>query len=205
MATAEAESFSYPVIVKPCKLGSSIGISKVCDKNELELALDTAFRLDDGVIIEKYIDDKREINCAAYMADDKITVSPCEEAISCGDFYSYDEKYGGRNNNVFPADIPAFCAETIGKTTRLVYEKLNMRGIVRFDYILSGEEVFLSEINTVPGSLSYYLLSQNFDGFFEVLKKIIAQGKRDYQNNAKKLIIKTNIINNFTSNACKIK
>jgi D-alanine-D-alanine ligase len=204
-AYSVANSINYPAIVKPCKLGSSIGISKVCNATEFTQAIDTAFQLDNGVIVEQYVDDKREINCAVYMADDKVVVSPCEEAVSCGDIYSYDEKYSGNARAVFPADIPQEVAEVINETTAFVYEKLNMRGIVRFDYILSGDEIFLSEINTVPGSLSYYLLSQSFDDFFKVLCKVIEQGKRDYQKMTKKLVIRTGIINNFKSNACKIK
>ena len=80
-----------------------------------------------------------------------------------------------------------------------------MRGIVRFDYILSGNEIYLSEINTVPGSLSYYLLSNGFKDFYPVLQAVIVQALEDYKDSSEKRILNTGILNNFSSNSCKLK
>ncbi len=204
-ATSAAEQIGFPLIVKPCKLGSSIGVVKCENLTRLHAALAAAFEYDDGAIIEKFYSDRREINCAAYFSCAKCVTSECEEAFSKGDLLSYDDKYAGGGKSVYPADIPQSTAEEIKNTTAYVYKSLNMRGIVRFDYLIADGEVILSEINTVPGSLSYYLLSGGFSDFYRVLDAVIKQAKADFVARRGKRLINTGIINNFTSNACKIK
>lgn len=200
-----AEDFGYPVIVKPCKLGSSIGIEKAENEGELVGALQTAFALDDGVIIEEYLSPRREINCAAYYADGDVITSRCEEVFASGALLSYDDKYSGGGTRAFPADLPSETEKFIRSETERIYKELNFRGIVRFDYVIRGEDIFVSEINTVPGSLSQYLLSENYAAFGEVLNSLIEQAMTDYENASKKLKIKTGILNNVPSNACKLK
>ncbi len=200
---AEAEKLGYPLIVKPSKLGSSIGIACAENAAELESAVRAAFFYDDGVLIEKYIGGRREINCAAYLSGGKVITSECEEAIARHGILSYDDKYAGGGKSVMPADIPGFVSEKIRGITAEVYSRLNMRGIVRFDFILSGAEAYLGEVNTVPGSLSYYLLSGGFKDFYRVLKEVIAQAHDDFALASGKKILKTGILNNFNSNACK--
>lgn len=204
-ATEGAARLGYPVIVKPCRLGSSIGIAKAEDESSLLAAVSAAFMYDDGVLLEKYFADRREINCAAYFTADGVRTSLCEEPLVHGDLLSYDDKYSGNGRSVFPADLPEEQSEKIRQLTEYVYSSLHMRGIVRFDTILSDGEIYLSEINTVPGSLSYYLLSDGIPRFYAVLDEVIAQALRDFRRSEEKLLIHTGILNNFSSNACKIK
>ena len=194
----------FPVMVKPARLGSSIGVVKADNSAQLTDALQAAFALDTAVLVERYISDRREINCAAYFADGKIVTSPCEEVFG-GDILSYDDKYSGSGKRVFPAHIPQQQQEYIRSVTAKVYSALCMRGIVRFDFIIEGEKVYLSEINTVPGSLSHYLLSGNFKEFENILSSLISQAVEDDKNIGSKMLVNTGIINNFVSNACKIK
>lgn len=196
------ERAKFPVIVKPASLGSSIGVEKAENEEELKTALYSAFIYDDGAIIEKYLANRREINCAAYFADGEITVSECEEALGFGDVFSFEQKYEGGAKSKLPADLPQSLSNYIRAATKSVYQKLNMRGIARFDYILSGGEAYLSEINTVPGSLSYYLFCKDFPSFFKILSELIAQAKSDFKNSRKKLL-KTGILQNMPSNSCK--
>ena len=191
----------YPVIVKPTSLGSSIGVAVAENEDELKEALDCAFVYDSSAIVEKFIGRRREINCAAYMADDKIYVSECEEAVATGEIFSFEDKYEGGGKSVFPADIPTEISEHIRETTRSVYEKLNMRGIVRFDYILS-DEAYLSEVNTVPGSMSYYLFAKSFKDFYPVLEGVLAQARLDFVR-SQKMLLKTGILQNIPLNSCK--
>lgn len=200
---SEVEELGFPVIVKPAKLGSSIGIEIANDMSELETAVMSAFFYDDGVLCEKYLEERREINCAAYYSEGKVITSECEEAVSCGDILSYDDKYAGGGKSVLPADIPEAVSNEIKAITANVYSKLNMRGIVRFDYILSGGAIYLSEVNTVPGSLSYYLLSSGFKDFYPVLQAVIIQALDDYKRGSDKKILNTGILNNLPSNSCK--
>ncbi len=204
-AQSAARQIGYPVIVKPARLGSSIGIAKAENDEQLTAAVAAAFCYDSGVLIEKFLDDKREINCAAYYSDGKVVVSPCEESIPRGELLSYDDKYAGGGKSVFPADIPEALSESVRRTTAEVYSRLYMRGIVRFDYILSRGKLYLSEINTVPGSLAYYLLSRGFKDFYPVLRAVIAQAEEDFSDFKQKTILYTGILNNFSSNSCKTK
>ena len=192
-----AEKLKYPLIVKPAKLGSSIGIELVENREELETAIQSAFLYDDGVICEKYIENRREINCAAYLSEGKVITSECEEAVTSGDILSFDDKYTGGGKSVLPAHIPEAIAQKIKKITANVYSRLNMRGIVRFDFLLGGEDIYLSEINTVPGSLSYYLLSSGFKEFYPVLQAVITQAEDDFQCASQKTVLKTGILNDI--------
>ena len=200
---SEAEELGFPVIVKPAKLGSSIGIEVANDKSELETAVMSAFFYDDGVLCEKYLEERREINCAAYFSGGKVVTSECEEAVSGGDILSFDDKYAGGGKSVLPGDLPEAVSNEIKAITANVYSKLNMRGIVRFDFILSGGSVYLSEVNTVPGSLSYYLLSSGFRDFYPVLQAVIIQALEDYKRSSEKKILNTGVLDNLPLNSCK--
>ena len=184
----------FPLIVKPVNLGSSIGVEKVESLEELESALKTALIYDSAAIVEKYFEDRREINCAAYFYDGGVITSECEEAITSGGILSFEDKYQGGGDRVFPADLPPNMSQLIKNITKNVYASLNMRGIVRFDFIVSGEEVYLSEINTVPGSLSYYLLSKGFKDFYAVLDKVIRQAQIDFKSRHGKKLLRTGIL-----------
>lgn len=194
----------FPLIVKPVNLGSSIGVEKVDNLDELQAALKTALIYDSAAIVETYFENRREINCAAYFADGKITVSECEEAMSGSDILSFEDKYQGGGKSVFPANLPPDMSQLIQNITKNVYSVLNMRGIVRFDFIVSGGEVYLSEVNTVPGSLSYYLLSSGFKDFFGVLDGVIRQSLEDFRNKKAKKLLRTGILENIPAGAGKL-
>lgn len=200
---AAPRKLAFPVIVKPVSLGSSIGIQKAENEEELQNALACAFEYDCAAIVEKLIKSRREINCAAYFSDGEIHVSECEEALTDGDILSFDDKYQGGGRSVLPADISEEVSEKIRGITRKVYEKLNMRGIVRFDFLLS-DEIYLSEINTVPGSLAYYLFSNSFKEFYTVLDGVISQAEEDFKN-CRKTVLSTGILQNISIGSLKTK
>ncbi len=204
-ATEGAKALGYPVIVKPATLGSSIGIAKCDNEEELKEALETAFELDGGVLIEEYLSPIKEINCAVYCANGREITSECEEVTSAGDLLSYDDKYCGGGSRVFPAQLNKEVAETIRGETAKVYSALKMRGIVRFDYIIYGGEIILSEINTVPGSLSQYLLSDSYKNFYSVLVAVTEQAKTDFAARKSKRVISTGILNSITPARGKLK
>lgn len=195
---------NYPLIVKPVTLGSSIGVEKVTNLQQLKSAVETGLMYDGAVIVEKYLRDRREINCAAYFDRGKIITSECEEAISNGAILSFEDKYVGGGKSVLPAKIPAEHSEKIKEITKKVYGDLNMRGIVRFDFIISDNRIYLSEVNTVPGSLSYYLLSSGFKDFGVVLKAVIEQAVEDFAARKSKKILHTGILDNITAAPIKL-
>lgn len=159
-----ASRLKYPVVVKPAHLGSSIGVALAESEEEAEKAIRTAFLLDDRVIIERFVRGKRDINCAAYSLKGEIFVSEPEEASSGEKIYSFADKYlkpeGKGERQRGEADLPDGTREAIRSYTRTLYKRMNLKGIVRMDFLLSEGKIYLGEVNTVPGSLAYYLFCE---------------------------------------------
>ncbi|MBP5242156.1 MAG: ATP-grasp domain-containing protein, partial [Clostridia bacterium] len=177
------DSLGYPVIVKPARLGSSIGVKVAQDRNELTNAVESGFSFDKTLLIEQYLPDKRDINCAAYALNGKIFVSECEEPLSQEEILSFKEKYldGGKTRRaVFPANIPKAVAEEVKFYTEKLYKTLSLSGMVRADFLLSGEKVYFNELNTVPGSLAYYLFSPKISHAKRLFESLIAEAIATY-------------------------
>ena len=193
------KKLDYPVIVKPCNLGSSIGITVAKTDKELENALDKAFLYDEKVIVEKAISGYREINCAAYKSGDKIILSECEEPITANEILSFNDKYVGSKGGAskkFPADIPKELSQKIKAITEKVYRKGDFIGVIRIDYLVLNGKVYLNEINSVPGSLAYYLFCDSVKEFSSMLTELLSEGIRKH-------IRENNRNFNFESNVLK--
>jgi D-alanine-D-alanine ligase len=153
------EKLKLPFFVKPDRGGSSVGTSKVKRQDELKSALDLAFREDSRVILEEHIPG-RELSCGTINFRGTVTTLPVTEIISGNEFFDYEAKYKGKSEEVTPAAIPASVAEKVRNTSLRLYTLLNCRGMVRFDYILNGEELFFLEVNTVPGMSELSIVPQ---------------------------------------------
>lgn len=170
------EQIGYPLIVKPVNLGSSVGISKASNREELYAALDTAFTFADTVLLEHAVTKLREINCAVVGDEDGAEASVLEEPISTDQILSYTDKYldgGGKNGGKtggksagmaslkrkIPAELPPERTEEIRSLAVRAFTALGCSGVARIDFMIDGEEdkVYLNEINTIPGSLAFYL------------------------------------------------
>lgn len=193
----------FPAVVKPVGLGSSIGVERVENGEGLAAALEVAFTYDAAAIVEPCVQNLREINCAAYRGRAGVVTSECEEAFSSGGLLSFEDKYEGGGRSVLPADLPEELSRRVKEVVRRVYEGLNMRGIVRFDFLLEGDKLWLSEVNTVPGSLSYYLLSGGFGDFYAVLDEVLSQAQEEFRRKRAKKLLKTGVLENIPANACK--
>lgn len=157
-AAREAALLGYPLVVKPCRLGSSIGVTAVKDERELLVALALAFRLDGAALLEPYLAGKRDLNCAAVQRGGELLLSPVEEVLSSSPVLTFGEKYeSAERRSVIPADIPQEAANTIRACMRAIAEAFPFRGVVRGDFFLSEGKVYFNELNTVPGSLAFYL------------------------------------------------
>jgi len=198
------ESFlSYPMIVKPARLGSSIGIGVAKDRGALEEKLCVAFKFDDKVVVETKLEDFKEVNCAAYFDGNVIRVSRTEQPFGAGDFLSFQDKYerSGKMSGlerVSPADIGSLNLVVQAMTER-IYRDFNMNGIVRVDYLIDEKrgKVYINEINTVPGSLAFYL----FDTDFKTLLKEVIEAS--IKTHLKKPLptFKTEILSKFKGGA----
>jgi D-alanine-D-alanine ligase len=143
-------TLKLPVFVKPNKGGSSVGASKVKMESELLPAIEVAFREDNQVMIEEFMPG-REISCGVVKVGGALRTLPLTEIISKNEFFDYEAKYQGKSEEVTPAEVSEKIALKIKDTSLFLYKMLNCKGIVRFDYILKGEEVNFLEVNTVPG------------------------------------------------------
>ncbi len=173
----------FPLIVKPSSSGSSIGISVATDFLTLENALEEAFRFGEKVVVEKYLQNAVDINCAAYCVDGKIFVSECEKPITANEILTFNDKYLGSktgSKREFPAKIPSRTSEKIKQITATVYETFGFSGIIRIDYLLSGGDIFLNEINSVPGSLSYYLFCEKISDFTQLLNEQLGESFKKF-------------------------
>ena len=165
----------FPVIVKPVNLGSSIGISVAKDENALVKSLESAFSYADKILVERAITNLKEINCAVLGDCDDAMASECEEPVSqAEDILSFEDKYmsGGKGKTggtkssgmaslkrKIPADITPEMRDTIRKMAVDAFKCLGCNGVTRIDFMIDGDEnkVYLNEVNTIPGSLSFYL------------------------------------------------
>jgi D-alanine-D-alanine ligase len=155
------KQISLPVFVKPNSGGSSIGMSKVNHADELEAALEKAFREDEQILVEEFISG-REFTIGVFKSKGNIIPLPFTEILSEKEFFDYEAKYDGKSREVTPADCDPSITEKVRQTASKVYAVFNCRGIVRMDFIYNEEKgvPFLLEINTVPGQSAASIVPQ---------------------------------------------
>ncbi len=193
IAAAAEEKIGYPMIVKPVNLGSSVGISKVSDRDGLLAALETAFTFADTVLLERAITKLTEINCSVLGDEDGAEASVLEEPFSKDQILSYRDKYldggktgGGKSAGMaslkrkIPADLPAARAEEIRSLAVRAFAALGCSGVVRIDFMIDGEEdkVYINEINTIPGSLAFYLWEPTGLSYTALLDRLITIARK---------------------------
>ncbi|MDP4240801.1 MAG: D-alanine--D-alanine ligase [Bacteroidota bacterium] len=140
-----------PCFVKPNKAGSSCGVTKVKAAADLEQALAVAFKEDDEVLVQQFIKG-RELACGVFRYKGEIIVLPATEIISKNEFFDYEAKYKtGMASEITPAPLTPEQTSECQKQTAYLYDKFNCKGVVRFDYFLTGDKFWFLEVNTVPG------------------------------------------------------
>ena len=176
-----AKVLTYPLIVKPARLGSSIGIAVAHNEIELIQAVGTAFAFDRDIVIEEVIKNATELNCAAFREGDNIVVGGVENPKSWHEFLTFQEKYeGGKYKGGTNRIVKGALADRVRDMTERVYNAFELDGIVRVDYLYSEEEdaLYLNEINAQPGSLAYYLFEEVGIEFPSLLMQIVREGVR---------------------------
>ena len=161
--TKRTISMEYPVIVKPVRLGSSIGVTIVKEASELDYALDVAFEFDDDVIVEPFIKGVKEFNQAgSYTKEWELSIveEPQKE-----EFLDFEKKYMdfSRDSQVLAADISDELTSKIQESFKKIYDSLFKGSIIRCDFFVVDDEVLLNEINPIPGSMANYLF-EDFEG-----------------------------------------
>ena len=179
----------FPVYVKPANLGSSIGINRADDEVGLENAIDIAVSYDRRVLIEKGVSDLMEINCSVLGYAGEAEASVTEMPVRWTDFLSFEEKYlrgakggakGGSKgmtslDRQMPAPISAEMTKTVETLAVAAFNALDCKGVCRIDFLVdkATNEIFIGEINTIPGSLSFYLWEAKGVKFSELIDKMV--------------------------------
>ena len=183
----------YPVIVKPANLGSSVGIGRAADRQQLIDKVDIAQKYSSRIIVEHMVDNLKEINCSVLGDCDEYQSSVLEEPIKSAEILSYEDKYMGGTKGAkgmqasqkrIPADLPEDMTKQIQYLAGETFRVLGCHGVSRIDFIIDDDskEIFVNEINTIPGSLSFYLWEAtglSFDKLMDKLVQLALKRKRE--------------------------
>jgi D-alanine-D-alanine ligase len=208
-------TLEYPVFVKPANLGSSIGISIAKNEDELVRAIEIAIRYDNRIIVEKGLENSIDINESVLLKDGEILVSLLEEPVKWETFLSFDDKYineVSKNGMVgmkrkIPADLSPELTKKIEEYSREIYKTMYCKGVVRIDYLVSynRNEVFVNEINSIPGSLSFYLWEHSdikFNTLIDIIIKEAIRINEDKKNQIESF--DSNILNKFGGSKSRV-
>ena len=201
--------FGYPVIVKPVNLGSSVGIAVAKDRTELSIAIDDAFKYATRVLVEHAITGLREINCSVLGDENEAEASECEEPMHTEDILSYEDKYvsnakgSGQKGMAsvarkIPADISDERREEVRDLAVRSFKALGCNGVSRIDFMIDEEtgKLYFNEINTIPGSLSFYLWEPLGVPYKELLTRMVELAlKRNRTEKNLTFTFDTNILN----------
>ncbi len=192
-AASVRERFPFPLYVKPASLGSSVGVSRCADDAELTEALTLGFELDRVCVVEPAVEGGREVNCAVIGRPGVAPrASVCEQPIAAQNFLSFEDKYmgGGKDQHsakgeasaqgmkgaqrLIPAPIPDALTERVRELARDAFTAFGCAGVTRVDFLIDAEErVYVNELNTIPGSFSFYLWDPAGMPFVDLMDELI--------------------------------
>ena len=198
----EIKNLKVPLIIKPTRLGSSIGISKATNTKELEFAIEVALHYDPKVVVEEVVENLMDITCCVIGNDDPIP-SLLQESVFQSDFFSYEDKYikeGGaqlgraQQSLVIPARLDEKTTKEIRAAAIEIYRLIGCSGIARVDFLFDkkAKRWFANEINTLPGTLYHHLWKKSGLEFGELLKRLIGYAEEKFR-------VKKNITYTFES------
>lgn len=194
------ENLKYPLFVKPGTAGSSIGVGKAKNDDELQFAIEVASTYSESVLVEEAFENVIEVNCSA-LGYEHVETSVCEQPVASSEVLSFTDKYmrggskggskgaGGMEtlSRIIPAPISKELTEQIQNTTKIVFSELNGCGVARIDYFVDEKKnkFWINEINTPPGSLAFYLWEKSGVPYKELLDKLISYALKRAQNQSK--------------------
>ena len=209
------EKLNYPVVVKPARLGSSVGISVAHTKEELHDCIHEAIKYDTKILVEEMIEDLLEVNISVLGNYRKQKLSVIEEVGSDNELLTYNDKYvgGGKTKGagkgivntkrIIPARISKEVEKKVNEVAIKAYRSLNSSGVVRIDFLIDKKDnkVYANEINSIPGSLSFYLWEKTDRSYQELLDDVLNIAIRDYKDKVNKThTFDTNILKDFGNN-----
>ena len=204
------EELSYPLIIKPARLGSGIGIEIVNRKEELESSIEKAMKNDERVLVEEYIADRREFNMAVLLSKGNLIGRVIEEIIK-DEPCNYYDKYRKDNEDdtfkrIFPADISKTLTEEIEKTSKKTYKVLALSGVARIDYVYDNKKkkLYVNEVNTIPNFFTHHLFDDKNIDYRELLGIMIKEAiDKIHKENDMVKDIEDNLFNKVTTKDIK--
>ncbi len=184
----------YPVFVKPANLGSSIGVSRADDREALRKALELGFSLDRRCLVEQGLDEPQEVNCAVLGYDGDITASVVEMPVRKGELLDFKTKYlsaaqgGGMASlsRIIPAPISEEETSRVQQLSRDIFWALDCKGVVRVDFMIdrATRQIYVTEINTIPGSMAFYLWEKTGEGlrYRHLIDRLVDFALKAYQD-----------------------
>ena len=209
--TRVKKEFDFPVIIKPARLGSSIGI-KVCrTEQELEEGINLAKQFDNKIIIETLVENLREINCSVLGYLNECKTSSLEEPINHKNILSFEDKYLNKTGEktqknfnflrILPAKLDKNLEKRIKTMSELIFKEFECKGVIRIDYIIDEDknELFINEVNTIPGSLSFYLWKEKGTSFEVLLDELILGAIKSHEEKNKfNLLFESNVLEHIS-------
>lgn len=175
------DAISYPCIIKPAKLGSSIGIQVASSYEEACQSLQKAFQYDTHVVVEPYLKQVKEYNISILGDEEKQEASVVEEVMKNDEILSYHDKYekGSKSkgmaglNRIVPAELTDALREQMETMAKNAFVALRLSGVCRIDFLYDGKQLYINEVNTIPGSLAYYLWEESKVPFRHLIMRLI--------------------------------
>lgn len=213
----------YPVIVKPVNLGSSVGIEIAKNKEELQKSIENAFSYSKKIVVEKVIVKLKEVNCSVVGDYEEAMASECEEPVKTDEILSYTDKYisggkktggkmAGSKNSMnagvlkLPAEITKEQKQTIQDLAIKTFKILGCSGVIRIDFMIDEDtnQIYVNEVNTIPGSLSFHLWRATNLNYTDLLDKLIDLSlKRNREDKQMTYSFDSNILSGYTSGGLK--
>ena len=213
---SKCETLDYPMIVKPARLGSSVGITVCHNNQELRDAIVDAISYDCKILVEEMVQNLVEVNISVLGNYRKQKLSVIEEVGGSKDFLTYEDKYisGAKSKasksagmasakRIIPARISNELKEKVNEIAVKAFRSLGSTGVVRIDFLIDkkNKKVYANEINSIPGSLSFYLWDKTDKNYQELLNSVLNIAIRDYKDRVNKThTFDTNILANFQNN-----
>lgn len=210
----KCKDLNFPLFVKPANLGSSIGISRVENALDLSKALEVAAHYDRKIIVEEAVVKPREINVAVLGYEEDLRVSVAEEPLGFKDLLKYEDKYvsgskGAKSsqkhqNKKLPAELKPELEKEIKELAKKAFSAIDGAGVARIDFLVDGDKAYVNEINTLPGSIAFYLYEVDGLMIKDLITRLIELGKeRHSERAANNYSIDSNLFN-MTSYGAKI-
>lgn len=208
----QIDELSYPLIIKPATLGSSVGIELITRKEEIDSTIERAFKFDNKIIIEEKIDDLTEFNCSVLLTKDGNITSEIEEVttnkeiIEYGDKFLYDDSDDSSIKRTCPADIPEKLKKEIELISLSVFKMLNMRGTARIDFLYDNKmkKLYVDEVNSIPWCFAHHLWEARNISYQELLNIMMADAiAQEVKSQGMTMTLDSDIITNMNNSKLK--